>query len=90
MTTTTLTIDAGLLGEVEIDITYRYIKGRGATYIDPPEPADVEIMRVQFEGVEIDPVGDALMDVIRDHCLAEHEDDIDVDVLIDRMKDDAL
>lgn len=88
MTTTTITVDAGLLGEIDLTVEYRYSKGRAATHIDPPEPAEIDILSVQFEGVEIDPVGDKLKDVIKDHCFAEHEDGADVDVLIDRMKDE--
>ena len=89
MTTTTITVDAGLLGEIDLTVEYRYSKGRAATHIDPPEPAEIDILLVQFEGVEIDPVSDNLTEVIKDHCLADWEGDgIDVDVLIDRMKDE--
>lgn len=88
-TTTTITVDAGLLGEIDLAVEYRYSKGREATHIDPPEPAEIDIISVKFEGVEIDPVSDKLTEVIKDHCLADQEGDgIDVDVLIDRMKDE--
>jgi hypothetical protein len=90
-TTTTLTVDAGLLGEIDLTVEYRYSKGRAATYIDPPEPAEINIISVKFEGVEIDPVSDKLAEIIKEHCLDDWEGDgIDVDALIDKMKDERL
>lgn len=87
-TQTTLTVDAGLLGEIEITVSYRYWKGRSATNMDPPEPATIQILWVKVGEMEIEP-GEKLEDVIKDHCLADWEGDgVDVDVLIDRMKDE--
>lgn len=87
-TKTTLTVDAGLLGEIEITVSYRYWKGRHATYMNPPEPATIQILWVKVGEMEIEP-GEKLEEVIKEHCLEDWEGDgIDVDALIDRMKDE--
>ena len=87
-TQTTLTVDAGLLGEIEITVSYRYWKGREATRNEPPEPATIQILWVKVGEMEIEP-GEKLEEVIKEHRLEDWEGDgIDVDVLIDRMRDE--
>ena len=84
-------VDAGNLGEMEISISYSYLKPHKGRGIEPDESASAVIHWVKIGGiggVKID-IPDSFMPEIVAHCVADYEGDgCDVDVLIDRMKDE--
>lgn len=80
-------IDLGILGEVEVDVTYDFKKARRG---DPPDPAELTIKRV-LHGIDLD-------DALRNHFDTSYVFFLDVceaeaDQAADRadfMREDAL
>lgn len=91
MAITEMLIDAGDLGEMEISISYTYLKPHNGRGIEPDESASATIHWIKvggLGGVKIDVPESFLPEVVA-HCVADYEGDgCDVDVLIDRMKDE--
>ena len=89
--TTEMLVDAGNLGEIELTIYYTYQAPHNGRGIEPDEPASAIVRRVKVGGCygcEID-VPESFMPEIVAHCVADYEGDgCDVDVLIDRIKDE--
>lgn len=44
------------LNDSTVDVEFTYIPGLPATFDDPPEPAEIELDEVIFEGIDILPV----------------------------------
>lgn len=89
--TTEMLVDAGDLGELEITISYTYLaphRGRG---IEPDESASATIHWVKIGGpfgTTID-LPDSFRSEVVAHCVEDWGGEgIDVDVLIDRVKDE--
>ncbi len=72
----TVTLDFGVLGERDVEVSYSYSPGRpGRMYMRngdpgyPDEPAEVEILLVNFLGLDVledlpEPAFDSLLDTI--------------------------
>lgn len=88
---TEMLVDAGNLGEIELTIYYTYTKPHNGRGREPDEPASAIVHRVKVGGVlgaDIE-VPESFMPEVVAHCVDDWEGDgCDVDVLIDRMKDE--
>jgi len=62
--TTTVTI----IREVEIEVDVRYIPAVDATYMQPPEPAEVEILHAHYDSDNIE-LTEAEIDEVREMVL---------------------
>ena len=61
---TTVTI----IREVEIEVEVRYIPGVDATYMQPSEPADIEILHAHYDSDNIE-LTEAEIDEVREMVL---------------------
>lgn len=76
--TTTMLIDGGDLGEMEITISFRYRKPRNGKGIEPNESATATIGWIKvggIDGAEVFPPDDFVADEIIPHCVAVWEGD---------------
>ncbi len=73
--TTEKTLDLGILGERECSISFYWYKGQSGDYWNPPEPEEIEIHSVLFEGMNItDYILEDVIDEIETEILEmEHE-----------------
>ena len=55
----THTTKATIILEIDVDVTGVFYKEIGATYLTPPEPAYFEILKVEYEGIDITKLLDA-------------------------------
>lgn len=88
---TTMLIDGGDLGEMEITISYRYCKPHNGRGVEPNESATATIGWIKvggIDGTEVFPPDDFIADEIIPHCV-EHwqEEDIDAAAEIIRQRD---
>jgi hypothetical protein len=75
---TTMLVDGGDLGEMEITISYRYCKPHNGKGIEPNESASATIGWIKvggIDGVEVSPPDDFVADEIIPHCVSNWEDD---------------
>ena len=81
----TLTLDLGIFGEQDVDVSYTYSAGRPAVmYLRngdpgyPEEPAEIEILSVTCHGVKLPDKmweNDSCVEVIIDELSAFHSED---------------
>lgn len=72
-TTTTMLVDCGPLGEVELTVSYRYSKARRATLDQPGEPETAFINWIKIggiNGVEVT-LSDDYINAVIPHCIED-------------------
>lgn len=74
MTICTHTTECGPLGDVELTISYKFIKGHRGTRLDPSEADTVSIYWIKVggvNGVEVEVANDYITDEIIPACLED-------------------
>lgn len=77
MTTCTMLVECGPLGEVELHISYRYTARLSATSNHHAEPASISIFSIKIggpNGTEVFPSDDFIRDEIRPYCIQDFEE----------------
>lgn len=80
MTTCTMIVDCGLLGEQELTISYKYHEGFPGSRMEPSEGESATIYTIKFggtEGVEVDLPDDFISDEVIPHCVADWHGEIE-------------
>lgn len=75
MTTCTFTADCGILGEVDLTISYKFRKGHRGTRIDPSEPDSATIYSIKIggeKGIEVDLPDNFIADEIIPFCVEDY------------------
>ena len=93
MTTCTMIVDCGMLGERELTISYKYYRGfRGSDY-DPEESESASIYWIKFggdSGIEVDLPDDFITNEVIPHCVADYNGEADyaAEAHADQIKED--
>lgn len=95
MTTCTMTVDAGMLGEVDLTISYTARKGFRGSQFEMAEIASATIGWIKLGGeygVEVFPSDDFITDEIIPHCVADWNADCEVaaEAKMDMMREERL
>lgn len=80
MTTCTMMVDCGQLGDQELTISYKYSKGFRQTQLEPGESEWAGIYWIKLggsEGVEVDLTDDFITDEVIPHCVADWNGEIE-------------
>ena len=78
MTTCTMTVDCGLLGEQELTVSYKYYRGFKGNAFHPEEHESASIYWIKFggsEGIEVDLPDNFVIDEVIPHCVDDHNGD---------------
>ena len=71
MTTCTLTVEAGPLGDVDLTISYKHHAGRKCRGFEPSEPETVTIYWIKLGSQEVTVSDDYITNEIIPFCLAD-------------------
>jgi hypothetical protein len=61
----------------EYEVTYSISKGSGGSYLQPPEPPEIEIHSIQCGGMEVAHIEDRLLYDIEDKIWSDSDNDED-------------
>lgn len=93
MTTCTMVVDCGLLGELELTVSYKYYRGFKGNAFQPEEHESASIYWIKIggsEGIEVDLPDDFVTDEVIPHCVADYNGDAEgaAEERASRMRED--